>query len=63
MPDYRHNLARTLELTQLCFDLKEAYLKSRNPDASQEQITRMLCDGISARKTAAWTSHAASTKR
>ena len=50
------NLARTLELIDLCFKLKEAYFKQRHPQASPKEIRAMIYHGILSRKEKQWTS-------
>ena len=37
-----NNLARTLELIDLCFKLKEAYLKQQHPEAPPEKIRELI---------------------
>ena len=37
-----NNLARTLELIDLCFKLKEAYLKQQHPKASPAKIRELI---------------------
>ena len=49
------NLARTFELIDLCFKLKEAYLKQQYPQASPEEIAQMIYQGILSRKEKQWT--------
>jgi hypothetical protein len=54
--DLNRNLARTLELIDLCFNLKEAYLKQQHPQASPEKIRELIYHGILSRKEKQWTS-------
>ena len=49
------NLARTLELIDVCFKLKESYLKQQYPQASPEKITEMIYQAILLRKESQWT--------
>jgi hypothetical protein len=53
---YKQNLAKTLELIELCFTLKEAYLRQQHPLASPGEIRQMICQGILERKERQWTS-------
>ena len=50
------NLARTIELIDLCFKLKEAYLRQQHPEASPEKIRDLINQGILARKEQQWAS-------
>jgi hypothetical protein len=61
-PVYEKNLAKTLELIDLCFQLKEAYLRQRYPSASPLEIRQVICSGILARKERQWTSPDPSSK-
>jgi len=49
-----NNLARTIELIDLCFRLKEAYLRQQHPEASSEKIRDLITRGILARKEQQW---------
>lgn len=49
-----NNLARTIELIDLCFKLKEAYLRQQHPEASPEKIRDLIDRGILARKEKQW---------
>ena len=49
-----NNLARTIELIDLCFKLKEAYLRRQHPEASPEKIRDLINRGILARKERQW---------
>jgi hypothetical protein len=60
---YFLNLARTLELIDLCFKLKEAYLKQQNPQAPPEKIRELIYQGILSRKQKQWTSPETSLTR
>ena len=51
-----NNLSRTLELIDLCFRLKEAYIRQLQPQASPEKIRELIYQGIRARKEKQWTS-------
>ena len=51
-----NNLARTIELIDLCFKLKEAYLRQQHPEASPEKIRDLINRGILARKEQRWAS-------
>jgi hypothetical protein len=53
---YENNLVRTIELIDLCFMLKEAYLRQQHPDASPEKIRDLINCGILARKEKQWAS-------
>jgi hypothetical protein len=48
------NLARTIELMDLCFKLKEANLRRQHPGASPEEIRDLINRGILARKEQTW---------
>ena len=56
-----NNLARTLELIDLCFKLKEAYLKQQHPKASPAKIRERIEQGILARKERQWASRKTSS--
>jgi hypothetical protein len=47
---YIRNLNKTLELTQICFDLKEAYLRKTHPELRDEEIRELVYRGIEKRK-------------
>jgi hypothetical protein len=49
-----NNLARTIDLIDLCFKLKEAYLRQQHPEASPEKIRDLINRGILARKEQQW---------
>lgn len=51
-----NNLDRTIELIDLCFKLKEAYLRRLHPEASSEEIRDLIDRGILARKEQQWAS-------
>jgi hypothetical protein len=51
-----NNLARTIQLIDLCFKLKEAYLRQQHPEASPEKIRDLINRGILARKEQQWAS-------
>ena len=55
-PINENNLARTIELIDLCFKLKEAYLRRQHPEASPEKIRDLIDQGILARKEQQWAS-------
>jgi hypothetical protein len=55
-PKYEKNLAKMLELIDVCFQLKEAYHRQQHPQASPREIREMICRGILARKEQQWTS-------
>jgi hypothetical protein len=46
---YIRNLKKTLELTQVCFDLKEAYLRKTPPGLQDEEIRELVYRGIEKR--------------
>ncbi len=50
------NLAKTIELIDLCFKLKEAYFRQRYAEASPEKIRKLIYQGILTRKEKQWTS-------
>ena len=56
MDKYRKNLAKTLELIEVCFNLKQAYLEKRYPEASQQAIKDMIYKDILLRKGRQWKS-------
>jgi len=49
------NLVKTLELIDLCFTLKEAFLKQQHPQATPEKIRELIYQGILTRKKKQWT--------
>ena len=51
---HEDNLARTIALIDLCFKLKEAYLRQQHPEASPEKIRDLIDRGILARKERQW---------
>ncbi len=53
-PEKERNLARTIELIDLCFRLKEAHLRREHPEASPEKIRDLINRGILARKEQQW---------
>ena len=62
MDKYQRNLAKSLELIDVCFNLKEAYLKQKHPAAPQQEISAMIYQGILSRKKRQWKSPGASSK-
>jgi len=62
MNRYHKNFAKSLELIQICFDLKEAYLKQIYPQASQEHINRVIFQRMLSRKKSQWKSQKALLK-
>lgn len=56
---YQRNLAKSLELIDMCFNLKEAYLKQKHPEASRQEIIDMVYKGILSRKEKQWKSQKA----
>ena len=62
MGKYQKNLAKSLELIEICFNLKEAYLKQLHPGTSQQDINRMIFQSIVSRKEKQWKSPKASLK-
>ena len=56
MVNHQKNLARMVELVNLCFTLKAAWLRRLHPEAGAHDIRRMIAEGILRRKEAAWTS-------
>jgi hypothetical protein len=49
------NLARTFELIDLCFKLKEAYYVKQYPQATPEKIRELIYQDILSRKEKQWT--------
>lgn len=62
MDKYQRNLGKSLELIDVCFNLKEAYLKQKHPATSQQEISAMIYQGILSRKKRQWKSPGASSK-
>jgi len=62
MDIYKKNLAKTLELIEICFNLKQAYLSKIYPEASQQDIKDMIYKGILLRKKRQWKSPKALSK-
>ena len=62
MKPYAKNLFKTLELVELSFTLKEAYLKSRFTDQSEEEIRKSLFNDLVRRKEKQWKSEKAFLK-
>lgn len=62
MDGYHKKLAKSLELIDICFNLKEAYLKQIYPEASQQKINSMIFKGILSRKKRQWKSQKALLK-
>lgn len=62
MEKYQQNLSRTLELIDLCFNLKQAYLRTKHPNATDSEIEELIYRGILTRKTNQWKSQKASSK-
>ncbi len=56
MKPYVENLLKTLELTDLSFTLKKAYLKSRFTDESEEKIIKRIFEALVKRKEKQWKS-------
>ncbi len=52
----RKNLNKMMQIIDTCFDLKEACLRQRYPNASQSEISGMIYQGILNRKDAQWKS-------
>lgn len=51
----RRNPRRSTELLTLCCTLQEAYLHTRFPQLSADDIRRRVCENIIAAKEQAWT--------
>ena len=51
---YIRNLRKSLELTQVCFDLKEAYLRKIHPELTDVEIQELMYRGILQRKQNQW---------
>lgn len=51
---YIRNLNKTLELTQVCFELKEAYLRKLHPGLKDEEIRELIYLEILKRKQNQW---------
>ena len=62
MKRFQKNLSKSLELIDACFNLKEAYLKQKYPEASQQEIIDMVYKGILLRKEKQWKSQKALLK-
>jgi len=56
MKPYTKNLFKTLELIDLSFTLKEAYLKSRFTEENEEEIRKRIFDSLVKRKENQWKS-------
>ena len=50
------NFVKTFELIDMCFKLKEAYVKQQYSHALPEKIRELIYGGILARKEKQWTS-------
>jgi hypothetical protein len=59
MEKYIKNLNKTLEIIDLCFNLKEAYFRQEYPKASDTEIREMIYQDILARKEKLWKSEKA----
>jgi hypothetical protein len=62
MDRYISNLKKTLEITDLCFRLKEAYWKQKFPGLPEREIREMIYKDILARKEKLWKSEQPSLK-
>ncbi len=56
MKPYAENLFKTLELTDLSFTLKKAYLKSRFTDETEKEIRKRIFESLLIRKEKQWKS-------
>jgi len=54
MDRYTKNFAKSLELIQATFTLKEAYLQAHHPELSKKEITAILYQNILKRKERLW---------
>jgi len=63
MNRYQKNFAKTLELIDTCFTLKEAYFRRRYPTRSSQEITELLYQDILERKERQWKSQKDLLKR
>jgi hypothetical protein len=60
---YKKNLIKSLEIIDLCFNLKEAYFQQVFPHASHSDINNMIFQDIITRKEKEWKSQKVSLKR
>ena len=63
MNRYQNNFAKTLELIDTCFTLKEAYFRHRYPARSRQEIMELLYQDILERKERQWRSQKDFLKR
>ncbi len=61
MKSYRQNLLKTIELIDLCFTLKKAYMRSKLPEIVEEDLERRIWNDILRRKENKWRSAKASS--
>ncbi len=59
MEKYINNLNKTLQIIDLCFNLKEAYFRQKYPQKSDTEIREMIYQDILARKEKLWKSEKA----
>lgn len=59
MDRYINNLNKTLQIIDLCFNLKEAYFRQKYPQESDTKIRKMIYQDILARKEKSWKSEKA----
>ena len=59
---YIKNFAKTLELIQATFTLKEAYLQAKHPDLTKKEIAAIMYQNILKRKERQWKSQKGSLK-
>jgi len=59
MEKYINNLNKTLQIIDLCFNLKEAYFRQKYPQISDTEIREMIYQDILARKEKLWKSEKA----
>ncbi|MEE4355542.1 MAG: hypothetical protein V2I97_03685 [Desulfococcaceae bacterium] len=59
MDRYINNLNKTLQIIDLCFNLKEAYFRQKHPGKTDEEIRKMIYQDMLARKEKLWKSEKA----
>jgi len=51
---YEQKIKKTCDIIDTCFSLKEAYIKLKHPEYSEEEITKEIFNGILYRKEKQW---------
>ncbi|MFC1504764.1 hypothetical protein ACFL6D_05040 [Spirochaetota bacterium] len=54
---YIQNFKKTMEIIDLCYTLKAAYIKKTNPGLSNKEVEHEIYKGIIRRKEEAWKYH------